>query len=48
MAVTKVGSHPVLPRAADLMERHGLQFEYGTGMHAQPLPGMRATTTQQH
>jgi hypothetical protein len=33
MAVSKIGSHPVLPHAARVIADAGLQFEYGTGIH---------------
>lgn len=41
LAVDKIGSHPVLPAAAQLISRHALQYEYGTGIHAEPSFGMR-------
>jgi hypothetical protein len=34
MAVSKIGSHPVLPQAAELISRVGLKHEYGTGIHS--------------
>jgi hypothetical protein len=48
LAITKIGSHPVLPRAAELIGREGFRFEYGTGIHAQPSPGMRGTPSETH
>jgi hypothetical protein len=39
MAVSKVGSHPVLPHAARFIAETGLQYEYGTGIHAAPSFG---------
>jgi hypothetical protein len=41
LAVDKIGSHPVLAAAAQLISRHALQYEYGTGIHAEPSLGMR-------
>ncbi|MFD6568930.1 hypothetical protein [Micromonospora profundi] len=40
MAVSKIGSHPVLPHAAQFIADAGLQYEYGTGIHATPSYGM--------
>ncbi|GAB3960112.1 hypothetical protein [Micromonospora vulcania] len=40
MAVNKIGSHPVLPHAAQVMTAANLRYEYGTGVHATPLFGM--------
>jgi hypothetical protein len=40
MAVDKIGSHPVLPHAAQLITHGGLRYEYGTGIHATPSFGM--------
>lgn len=40
MAVSKIGSHPVLPRAAGFIEHAGLQYEYGMGIHATPVYGV--------
>jgi hypothetical protein len=37
MAVGKIGSHPVLPRAAQFIADAGLRYEYGTGIHENPL-----------
>lgn len=37
MAVSKIGSHPVLPHAARFIADTGLQYEYGTGIHGTPL-----------
>jgi hypothetical protein len=34
MAVSKVGAHPVLPQAAQVITQAGLQYEYGAGIHA--------------
>jgi hypothetical protein len=39
LAVDKLGSHPVLPSAAELISRNGMTFEYGTGIHAEPSVG---------
>jgi hypothetical protein len=39
MAVSKIGSHPVLPHAARYIAQAGLQYEYGTGIHATPSFG---------
>jgi len=39
MAVDKIGSHPVLPRAAQLIARAGLKYEYGTGIHGDACGG---------
>lgn len=46
LAVDKIGSHPVLPAAAQLIRREGLKYEYGTGIHARPPAGM--TRNSQH
>ncbi|MEU0505957.1 hypothetical protein [Nocardia sp. NPDC005998] len=40
MAVSKIGSHPVLPHAARFIAQAGLQYEYGMGIHATPAFGM--------
>jgi hypothetical protein len=40
MAVSKIGSHPVLPHAARFIAHAGLQYEYGIGIHATPAYGM--------
>src|SRR5206468_9629742 len=40
MAVSKIGSHPVLPHAARFIAHASLQYEYGTGIHATPSFGM--------
>ena len=40
MAVSKIGSRPVLPHAARFIAHAGLQYEYGTGIHATPSFGM--------
>jgi hypothetical protein len=40
MAISKIGSHPVLPHAARSITRAGLQYEYGTGIHANPAYGV--------
>lgn len=40
MAVSKIGSHPVLPHAAQFIAQAGLQYEYGTGIRATPSYGM--------
>ncbi|QLQ36550.1 hypothetical protein [Micromonospora robiginosa] len=42
MAVSKIGSHPVLPHAAQFIADAGLRYEYGTGIHATPSYGMSA------
>ncbi|CAM3297007.1 hypothetical protein KIPE111705_00440 [Kibdelosporangium persicum] len=34
MAVSKIGSHPVLPHAARFIADAGLRYEYGRGIHA--------------
>lgn len=44
MAVAKVGSHPVLPEAAELMKRRGLKYEYGIGIHANQSSGISTPT----
>jgi hypothetical protein len=44
LAVDKIGSHPVLAAAAQLIGSHRLQHEYGTGIHAEPSFGMRHLT----
>jgi hypothetical protein len=36
MAVDKIGSHPVLPHAAQVIADANLRYEYGTGIHATP------------
>jgi hypothetical protein len=41
LAVDKIGSHPVLAAAAQLISRHALRYEYGTGIHAERSLGMR-------
>jgi hypothetical protein len=46
MAIIKVGSHPVLPQAGELINRAGLRYEYGSGIHANPSPAMSLTTEQ--
>jgi hypothetical protein len=38
MAVDKLGSHPVLPQAADAIGRLRLAYEYGSMLRAEPLP----------
>jgi hypothetical protein len=40
MAISRIGSHPVLPQAAELISRVGLNHEYGTGIHSTPSPGI--------
>jgi hypothetical protein len=40
MAVSKIGSHPVLPHAGQFIAQAGLQYEYGAGIHATPSYGM--------
>jgi hypothetical protein len=40
MAVSKVGSHPVLPQAAQVIAEADLPYEYGLGIHATPSYGM--------
>jgi hypothetical protein len=40
MSVDKIGSHPVLPHAAEFIAHAGLRYEYGLGVHATPHPGM--------
>jgi hypothetical protein len=40
MAVYKIGSHPVLPHAAQVITDANLRYEYGTGIHATPSFGM--------
>jgi hypothetical protein len=40
MAVSKVGSHPVLPHAEQVIAEADLQYEYGVGIHAIPSYGM--------
>jgi hypothetical protein len=40
MAVSKIGSHPVLPQAAQVIAQARLQYEYGLGIHATPAYGM--------
>ncbi|MEH0985890.1 hypothetical protein [Micromonospora sp. CPCC 205556] len=40
MAVSKIGSHPVLPNAAQFIADAGLRYEYGTGIHATPSYSM--------
>jgi hypothetical protein len=40
MAVSKTGSHPVLPHAAQFIADAGLRYEYGMGIHATPSYGM--------
>jgi hypothetical protein len=40
MAVSKIGSHPVLPQAGQLIAQADLQYEYGIGIHATPSFGM--------
>jgi hypothetical protein len=40
MAVRTIGSHPVLPQAAQVIVQAGLQYEYGLGIHAAPSYGM--------
>jgi hypothetical protein len=42
MAVSKISSHPVLQHAAQFIVDTGLQYEYGTGIHANPAYGMIA------
>ena len=37
MAVSKIGSHPVLPHATQFIADAGLHYEYGMGIHANPL-----------
>ena len=39
-AVDKIGPRPVLPHAARLIAERKLRYEYGTGVHATPSPGM--------
>ncbi|MEU8050545.1 MULTISPECIES: hypothetical protein [Micromonospora] len=39
MAVSRIGSHPVLPHAGRLIADGGLRHEYGTGVHATPSHG---------
>ncbi|WP_285474889.1 hypothetical protein [Actinoplanes sp. NBRC 101535] len=39
LAVGKIGSHPVLPGAAEFIAAANLQHEYGTGIHATPYFG---------
>src|SRR5262245_27476847 len=39
MAVNKVGAHPVLLHAAQLITQSGLQYEYGAGIHPTPSFG---------
>jgi hypothetical protein len=41
MAVSKIGAHPVLPQAAQVIAHAGLQYEYGLGIHASPSFGFR-------
>jgi hypothetical protein len=36
LAVDKIGSHPVLPSAAQLISRNDLKYEYGASIHATP------------
>lgn len=40
MAVGRIGSHPVLPQAAELIRRLDLKYEYGIGVHGTPGSGM--------
>lgn len=40
MAVSKIGSHPVLPHAADFIAHADLRYEYGIGIHSTPAAGM--------
>ena len=40
MAVSKIGSHPVLPQAAQVIAQNELQHEYGMGIHLTPSYGM--------
>ncbi|MBB5858323.1 hypothetical protein ACFQ05_22135 [Amycolatopsis umgeniensis] len=46
MAVSKIGSHPVLPNAARFIEDNDLRYEYGTGIHAAPAPGYGRSMTR--
>jgi hypothetical protein len=39
MAIHKIGSHPVLPHAAQVIEDASLRYEYGKGIHATPAYG---------
>jgi hypothetical protein len=41
MAVSKIGGHPVLPRAAQFIAHAGLRYEHGIGIHARPSFGIR-------
>ncbi|MEU8419687.1 hypothetical protein AB0C15_02270 [Micromonospora sp. NPDC048835] len=41
MAVSAVGSHPVLPHAARFIAQAGLHIERGQGLHAAPPAGLR-------
>lgn len=48
LAVDKIGSHPVLRSAAQLISRNNLMFEYGTGIHAEPSIGTRQESHESH
>ncbi|GAA0908895.1 hypothetical protein [Virgisporangium aurantiacum] len=37
MAVSKISSHSVLPHVAQFIADNGLQYEYGTGIHPNPI-----------
>ncbi|BCJ58801.1 hypothetical protein C1I93_07810 [Micromonospora endophytica] len=39
LAIDKIGSHPVLPGAAQFIAAANLRHEYGTGIHAMPCFG---------
>ena len=38
--MSKIGSHPVLPQAAQVIAQNELQHEYGMGIHLTPSYGM--------
>jgi hypothetical protein len=41
MAVSKIGSRPVLPHAGQFIAQAGLQYEYGTGIHEPSINSAR-------
>ncbi|RLQ08748.1 hypothetical protein EAD96_04445 [Micromonospora sp. BL1] len=43
MAVSKIGSRPVLPHAAQFIADAGLRYEYGMGIHATPPYGTHSS-----
>jgi hypothetical protein len=43
LAVDRIGPHPVLPAAVQLIHGKDLSYEYGTGIHVDMSPGMART-----